>query len=166
MPKTNFSTEEAQVFSLALDLARNDYSLADGVTKRDLEQHLRDTINNDVLGGLTLFQAMRRNKIAIFEIVEEIVTTAIGENIMNSPFVEQFVEFKNRALGDETAFYGNRNARTDCLYRDKKERLVVALFFCIGALPLFGDYARFRRWKYCGEGGYIESFCRFYRKIT
>lgn len=105
MPKTNFSTEEAQVFSLALDLARNEYSLADGVTKRDLEQHLRDTINNDILGGLTLYQAMRRNKIAIFEIVEEIVTTAIGENIMNSPFVEQFVEFKNRALGDETSFY-------------------------------------------------------------
>lgn len=106
MPNTKlFSTEEAQVFSLALDLARNDYSLADGVTKRDLEQHLRDTINNDVLGGLTLYQAMRRNKIAIFEIVEEIVTTAIGENIMNSPFVEQFVEFKNRALGDETMFY-------------------------------------------------------------
>ena len=105
MPKTNFSTEEAQVFSLALDLARDEYSLADGVTKRDLEQHLRDTINNDVLGGLTIYQAMRRNKIAIFEIVEEIVTTAIGENIMNSPFVEQFVEFKNRALGDETAFY-------------------------------------------------------------
>lgn len=105
MPKTNFSTEEAQVFSLALDLARNEYSLADGVTKRDLEQHLRDTINNDILGGLTLYQAMRRNKIAIFEIVEEIVTTAIGENIMNSPFVEQFVEFKNRALGDDTSFY-------------------------------------------------------------
>lgn len=105
MPKTNFSTEEAQVFSLALDLARDEYSLADGVTKRDLEQHLRDTINNDILGGLTIYQAMRRNKIAIFEIVEEIVTTAIGENIMNSPFVEQFVEFKNRALGDEGAFY-------------------------------------------------------------
>lgn len=105
MPKTNFSTEEAQVFSLALDLARNEYSLADGVTKKDLEQHLRDTINNDILGGLTMYQAMRRNKIAIFEIVEEIVTTAIGENVMNSPFMDAFVEFKNRALGDDTAFY-------------------------------------------------------------
>lgn len=105
MPKTNFSTEEAQAFSLALDLARNEYSLADGVTKADLEQHLRDTINNDILGGLTMYQAMRRNKIAIFEIVEEIVTTAIGENVMDSPFMDAFVEFKNRALGDDTAFY-------------------------------------------------------------
>ena len=105
MPKTNFSTEEAQAFSLALDLARNEYSLADGVTKADLEQHLRDTINNDILGGLTLYQAMRRNKIAIFEIIEEVVTTAIGENVMDSPFMDAFVEFKNRALGDNTAFY-------------------------------------------------------------
>ena len=105
MPKTNFSTEEAQAFSLALDLARNEYSLADGVTKADLEQHLRDTINKDILGGMTMYQAMRRNKIAIFEIVEEIVTTAIGENVMNSPFMDSFVEFKNRALGDDTAFY-------------------------------------------------------------
>lgn len=105
MPNTNFSTEEATVFSLALDLARNDYSLSDGVSKRDLENHLRDTINKDILGGLNLYQAMRRNKIAIFEIIEEIVTTAIGENIMNSPFVQEFVEFKNRALGDTTAFY-------------------------------------------------------------
>lgn len=105
MPKTNFSTEEAQAFSLALDLARNEYSLADGVTKKDLEQHLRDTINKDILGGMTLYQAMRRNKIAIFEIIEEIVTTSIGENVMDSPFVNEFVEFKNRALGDDTAFY-------------------------------------------------------------
>lgn len=105
MPKTNFSTEEAKVFSLALDLAREEYSLADGVTKKDLEKHLRETINNDILGGLTLYQAMRRNKIAIFEIVEEIVTTAIGENVMDSPFMNEFVEFKNRALGDDTAFY-------------------------------------------------------------
>lgn len=105
MPTTNFSTEEAQVFSLALDLARNDYSLSDGVTKADLENHLRETINNDLLGGKTLYQAMRRNKIAIFEIVEEIVTTAIGENVMDSPFMDSFVEFKNRALGDNTAFY-------------------------------------------------------------
>lgn len=105
MPKTNFSTEEAQAFSLALDLARNEYSLADGVTKADLEQHLRDTINKDILGGMTMYQAMRRNKIAIFEIVEEIITTAIGENVMDSPFMDSFVEFKNRALGDDTAFY-------------------------------------------------------------
>lgn len=105
MPKFNFSTEEAQVFNLALDLARCDYSLDEGVTKKDLEQHLRDTINKDILKGQTVYQAMRRNNIAIFEIIEEIVNTTIGENVLDSPFVNSFVEVKNRALGDDTAFY-------------------------------------------------------------
>ncbi len=105
MPKFNFSTEEQQVCNLALDLARNEFSLEGEVTKRDLEQKLRDSINNDMLGGMTLFQAYRRNKNVIFEIVEEIVTVAIGEHIMESPFVDSFVEVKNRALGDNTEFY-------------------------------------------------------------
>lgn len=105
MPKFDFSTEEQQVCNLALDLARNEFSLEGEVTKRDLEQKLRDTINNDILGGKTLFQAYRRNRLVLFEIIEEIVTTAIGEDIMNSPFIDAFVEVKNRALGDNTAFY-------------------------------------------------------------
>ena len=49
MPKFDFSTEEQQVCNLALDLARNEFSLEGEVTKRDLEQKLRDTINNDIL---------------------------------------------------------------------------------------------------------------------
>lgn len=105
MSKFNFSNEQMQVYDLALDLARNDFSLNGELTKRDLEEHLRNTINNDILEGKTLFQAYRRNKLVLFEIIEEIVTTAIGEDIMNSPFIDAFVEVKNRALGDNTAFY-------------------------------------------------------------
>lgn len=105
MPKFNFSNEEQQVCNLALDLARNEFSLEGEVTKRDLENKLRDTINNDILGGCTLFQAYRRNKNVLFEIMEEIVTVAIGEDVLNSPFIDSFVEVKNRALGDMTEFY-------------------------------------------------------------
>ena len=39
------------------------------------------------------------------EIIEEIVNVAIGENILESPFIDNFVEVKNRALGDKSAFY-------------------------------------------------------------
>lgn len=105
MPKYDFSTEEQQTLNLALDLARNEFSLEGEVSKRDLEQKLRDTINNDILGGKTLFQAYRRNKLVLFEIIEQIVTTTIGEDVLNSPFIDAFVEVKNRALGDNTAFY-------------------------------------------------------------
>lgn len=105
MAKNNFTKEQNEVLNLALDLGRNEYALTGELTKRDLEQHLRDKINNEMLGGMTLFQAIRRNKVSIFEVVEEIVTTAIGENVLESPFMERFVEVKNRALGDKTAFY-------------------------------------------------------------
>lgn len=108
MAKLNFSTEESKVYDLALDLARGEYSLhvdKDKVGKKDLENYLRNTINNDILKGATLYQAYRRNNIVMFEIIEEIVNTTISENVFDSPFVDAFVEVKNRALGDTTAFY-------------------------------------------------------------
>lgn len=105
MPKFDFSKEEQNVYNLALDLARNEFSLGGEVSKRDLEESLRNTINNDILQGKTLYQAYRRNKTVLFEIIEEIVTTTIGENVLDSPFIDAFVEVKNRALGDNTAFY-------------------------------------------------------------
>ena len=108
MVKTNFSADEMKVFELANDLARGDFSLhvdKEKVTKADLEKHLRDTINNDILKGCTLFQAYRRNNVTLFEIVEEIVNITISNDLIEIPFIDNFVEFKNRALGDKTAWY-------------------------------------------------------------
>lgn len=108
MAMTNFTKEQEKVFDLALDLARNDYSIhidSDKVSKKDLENYLRDTINKDILQGKTLYQAYRRNNVVMFEIIEEIVNVAIGENILESAFIDNFVEVKNRALGDKSAFY-------------------------------------------------------------
>lgn len=108
MPKSNFSKEEIQIYDLTLDLIRSDFSLhvdEDKVGKKDLEDYLRNKINNDILKGATLFQAYRRNNITMFEIIEEIVNVGIGEDVLNSPFIEAFVEVKNRALGDKTAWY-------------------------------------------------------------
>ena len=108
MPKMNFSTDEMKVFELANDLARGDFSLhvdKEKVSRKDLENYLRDKINNDILKGATLYQAYRRNNITLFEIIEEIVNVTISNDVIDSPFVENFVEFKNRALGDKTAWY-------------------------------------------------------------
>lgn len=108
MAKTNFSQTQNDIFELAMDLGRGDFSrhIDDTkVTKRDLENHLRDLINNDMLGGKTLYQAVRRNKVEMYEIVEEIVNTTLRENVLNSPFIDAFVEIKDRGLGDTTEFY-------------------------------------------------------------
>ena len=55
--------------------------------------------------GATLYQAYRRNNIVMFEIIEEIVNVSIEENVIDSPFMNTFVEIKNRRLGDKTVFY-------------------------------------------------------------
>ena len=106
--RTNFSTDEMKVFDLANDLARGDFSLhvdSEKVGRRDLENYLRDKINKDILKGATLFQAYRRNNIVIFEIIEEIVNLTISNDFVDIPFMDAFVDFKNRALGDKTAWY-------------------------------------------------------------
>lgn len=108
MPKMNFTTDEKQVFELACDLARDNYALHidnEKVSKKNLEDYLRNRINNDILKGATIYQAYRRNNIVLFEILEEIVNVTIGEDVINSPFIDAFVEVKNRMLGDNTAFY-------------------------------------------------------------
>jgi len=108
MPKINFSTEELKVYDLTHDLSVGEFSLhvdKDKLSKRDLENYLRDKINNDILKGATLFQAYRRNNIVMFEIIEELVNVTIAEDVINSPFIDAFVEVKNRALGDRTSFY-------------------------------------------------------------
>lgn len=108
MPKMNFTKEQNEIYELTRDLARNEFAIhvdKDKVTRKDLEEFLRNRINNDILKGATLYQAYRRNNVVMFEIIEEVVNLTIDEDVFNSPFVENFVEVKNRALGDTTAFY-------------------------------------------------------------
>jgi hypothetical protein len=108
MANVNFTTEESKVYDLTLDLARGDFSMhidSEKVGRKELENYLRDNINKDILKGATLYQAYRRNNIVMFEIIEEIVNVSIANDVINCPFIENFVEFKNRALGDKTAWY-------------------------------------------------------------
>ena len=55
MSKFDFSNEEQKAYNLALDLARNDFSRSGEVTKRDLEESLRNTTNNYILQGNSLY---------------------------------------------------------------------------------------------------------------
>ena len=109
MSKFNFSTEQKNAIDLSLDLMRGDFSLrgdnGEQLTKKDLENHLRDMFQKDIMQGRTMYQTLRRNDVAFFEIMEEIVNVVIGETVLNSPFIDNFVEVKNRALGDNSAWY-------------------------------------------------------------
>ena len=102
MTKHEFSAEQQLVFSLAEDLVSGNYTLEEGVTKKDLENHLRESIEKDIFGGLTFERALRRNKVTVYEVLEQITEIVVGENVLKSAFVDQFVEVKNRALGERT----------------------------------------------------------------
>ena len=103
MSNFDFSAEEKRAFSLMTDLVSGNYSLEGGLTKNDLENHLRDTINNSIFQcGLKPRQALRRNKNLVYEVMEEMVDIVVAENILKSAFIDQFVEVKNRVLGDRT----------------------------------------------------------------
>lgn len=108
MVKTHFSTEETKVLDLINDLSRGDFSAhvdEKKVDRKDLEEYARNKINDEILKGRTLYQAFRNNQNVIFEIIEEIVNITISNDFVDIPFIDNFVEFKNRALGDKTAWY-------------------------------------------------------------
>lgn len=107
MSKNKFSVEERETINLALDVARYDYAGATSYSKEDMESNLRNRVFS-VLGidedadAKTIRRAFRRNKIDLYEIIEEVVETSISTDVLNTPFMQQFVEIKNRALGDTT----------------------------------------------------------------
>ena len=102
MANFNFSAEQQRVFSIVTDLVNGDYAREEGVTKSSLENHLRETINKDIFGGLNFKQALRRNKNTVYEVMEQITDIVVGENVLKSAFVDQFVEVKNRVFNDRT----------------------------------------------------------------
>lgn len=102
---TDFTAEKKNIFNAMLDLVKGDYTLSDGLTKKDLEDSLRERINHDLLEGRTMYQALRRNAVDLYEIVEEIVNVAIGEGIVNNPFLNELIEFVDRRYDQTTAFY-------------------------------------------------------------
>lgn len=113
MSKTNFSVDQQNALDVALDLVRCNYDTMNGiVSKAALENKLREIINKDIFEGRNFRQAMRRHSADVYEIIEEIVSTSLGEGVMDSPFVQSFVEVKNRALGDKSAFYAEGNLLT------------------------------------------------------
>jgi len=61
----------------------------------------------DANGGSTTFdyKSLRRNKVAIFEIIEELVSAIVQEGLNNSQFWNEFVDYRNIKLGDKNEFY-------------------------------------------------------------
>lgn len=105
----NFDSKYA--FNCAIDLIRGEVNGGGKITKSDIENQLRDMFGVQLEGleGRARKKAVRRaiesHKSECFAIVEEIVNTTLGEDVFKNPFVDEFVEVKNLALGDTNEFY-------------------------------------------------------------
>lgn len=66
----------------------------------------------DANGGSTKLdmKALRRNKVQIFEIIEELIPAILKEKLKGDEFWMKFVEERNLALGDKNEFYTPDNS--------------------------------------------------------
>lgn len=55
------------------------------------------------------YKSLRRNKAAIFEIIEELISVIVQEGITGSEFWNSNVDYRNLKLGDKNAFYVDGN---------------------------------------------------------
>jgi len=93
-----------ELVKLAIDTYRG--RLQANFSKGDSLEVLRQAFI-DLNGGSTKldFKALRRNGAQMFEIIEEILDNTVIEGLTDDSFFNQFVEYKNLALGDQNSFY-------------------------------------------------------------
>jgi len=97
-------SEKTQLVQLARDIYKNRFNHRE-YSKNDASDVLRNALI-DMNGGTKLdFKSFRRNKVEMFEIIEEILENTVLEGLPDDNFFSHFVEYKNLALGDKNSFY-------------------------------------------------------------
>lgn len=90
---------------LAKSIYKNKFS-HDKFSKSDATEALRQHFI-ELNGGSTKldYKSLRRNGVQMFEIMEEILQNTVLEGLPEDNFFENFVEYRNLALGDQNSFY-------------------------------------------------------------
>lgn len=109
--KSAFNNEEEQFVNfnkLLVDAAHN--NLADGLTAREANDVIvakfRAAIGCDEHSSKKeIRQAIRRNQVQIFEILEDTIQDQLVSGWGENPFFMEYVDVRNLALGDKNEFY-------------------------------------------------------------
>ena len=92
---------------LMLDAAQGNL---DGVTPRQANDKIVEMFRN-VIGvdekatKAEVRKAIRRNQVAVFEIIEEVIDDMLVSGWEQNPFFREYVDVRNLALGDKNEFY-------------------------------------------------------------
>lgn len=81
-----------------------------GVTKEKANEKIREIFSEVLSLGENpsrkeLRRSIRRNKVAIYEVIEELIPNLLRTGWQDNPFFREFVEFKSMDLGDTNEFY-------------------------------------------------------------
>lgn len=87
---------------ICLDKIKSEYTTAD--KEKDM-QVLYDALVEANGGKKELTYKTLRGNLELFEIIEEILVLTDVQGFEGNPFFEQFVEYRNLALGDKNSFY-------------------------------------------------------------
>ena len=103
--------DKNSIIKLALDMCKNRVNTEFATNdKEEQARVLREALIEANGGSSKLsYKAMRKN-VALFEIIEEILVLNDIQGFENNAFFEQFVDFRNVALGDQNSFYTPDNS--------------------------------------------------------
>lgn len=84
--------------------------LPEGYSAKEVDNGIREVMF-EVLGidanadKKTIRKAIRRHKLDVYEVIEEVLPNLLKTGWQDNPFFEQFVEYKNLSDGDTNEFY-------------------------------------------------------------
>ena len=145
------------VVSLALDINNGvkTFSFEDKTySAREAEDVLRQALI-EANGGSANFdyKALRRNKVEIFEIIEELIPQIVNEGLTGNEFWNTNVDYRNIALGDKNEFYVEDDTDfvvsiiADGIATPRRQRLVggsrVPVDTQIHAIRIYEEFTRF-----------------------
>lgn len=101
------SADQYMNFSqLMKDYARNELEVSKKDADAKIVEKFRDIIGVDENSTrVEVRKAIRRNQVAVYEIIEEVIDNALVSGWNENPFFKAWVEVRNLALGDTNEFY-------------------------------------------------------------
>lgn len=94
--------DKSAVIRLGIDLAQGKVQNYSDGNPDDVMRKAMDSLVTYTKDGKIDYKAMRRNKVEIYEILEEVVSEVVNEGLANQ--FEKFVEYRNVAWGDKPEF--------------------------------------------------------------
>ena len=97
---------------LMMDTAKSDLN---GVTAKQANDKIVEVFRkvlgiNEASSKKEIRNAIRRNQVEIFEILEEIIPDLLVSGWEDNPFFREYVDVRNLALGDKNEFYVEDNS--------------------------------------------------------